>query len=420
MRAWLHSLGQLLALNRTVAVVLMAVLFFGLGEQLWEPFLGVYLAAIRAVKQEAVATATLLPATLAVIAAYACLRQLFEAACYMAGGQLTARLGDRGSLLLFGSISTAGYLLFLLAPWPAVAVVAALAILGWEPLAVPVTFTTVGATVDAKNRGMAFALQSIQKRLPKILGPLIAGWVLGWAERTSGSAEAGRIAGMHYLVLIALILGVVSLVLQYVYMPERKSVKSEVPLREVLHAFPPALRSLLLAELFTRWCDQLVREFVALYLLVVRQVPVEYVGALMALQHMTALVTYLPVGRLTRQTGQAPFVGLTFVFFALFPLVLVLVPDGGWLAVAFVVYGLREIGEPARKAMITSLLPEAVRARGVGMYWGLRSVGIAPAALVGALVWSQWGPTATFVTAFASGCLGAAVFYLLTRRLASG
>jgi MFS family permease len=413
-----RSLAGFLALNRTVAVVLLAVLFFGLGEQLWEPFLAVYLAAVRELKREAVATGVVTAAALWTVAAYSSLRQLFEAACYVGGGSLTARLGDRGSLLLFGTLSVLGYLLFLAAPLPAVAVAAALLILGWEPLATPVTFTTVGSTVAKSNQGMAFAVQSIQKRLPKILGPAIAGFVLGWAERAWQSKEAGRVAGMQVLVVAALVLGVVSLVLQFVYMPHRKSLPPGPGPVAVVRSFHPAVKSLLLAEVFTRWCDQLVREFVALYLLVVRQVPVEYVGLLMAVQHTTALLTYLPVGRLTRSAGLAPFVGLTFVFFALFPLVLVLVPDGWWLVLAFVVYGLREVGEPARKAMITSLMPEEVRARGVGLYWGLRSVAISPAALAGVPLWLAYGPEVAFVTAFGCGCVGAGVFYLLTRRLA--
>jgi hypothetical protein len=37
------SLTRLLALNRTVGIVLVAVLFFGLGEQLWSQFLPVLL-----------------------------------------------------------------------------------------------------------------------------------------------------------------------------------------------------------------------------------------------------------------------------------------------------------------------------------------------------------------------------------------
>ncbi|MFO0925961.1 MAG: hypothetical protein U0736_02855 [Gemmataceae bacterium] len=408
-----RSLADLLALNRTVAVVLLAVLFFGLGEQLWEPFLSVYLEAASELKRQAVRAGEVSASVLVLVGVYALLRNVFEAGCYVGGGGLTARLGDRGSLLLFGGLSTVGYLLFLVAPGPAVAIAGALLILGWEPLAVPVTFTTVGSTVDRSRQGMAFAVQSIQKRLPKILGPLIAGWVLEWAGRHAASVEAGRVAGMGWLVVMALALGLVSLAMQAVWMPHRKPPPDDAGLRQVVAAFPREIRSLWLAETFVRWGDQLVREFIPLYLVIVRQVPVGWVGVLMAIQHTTALLTYLPVGRLTRTTGLKPFVGLTFVFFALFPLALVTLPDGWGLVVAFVIYGLREIGEPARKAMITNGIPEAVRARGVGLYWGVRSVLIAPAGLAGAGLWLAFGPERSFVAAFASAAVGAALFYAL-------
>jgi predicted MFS family arabinose efflux permease len=413
------SLARLLALNRTVAVVLLAVLLFGLGAQLWEPFLSVYFADLRDVKRQAVEAGQLTAPVLWTIGFYSFARNLFEAGCYVGGGQLTARLGDRGSLLLFGALSVAGYVLFLVAPGPVAVTVAALLILGWEPLSVPVTFTTVGSTVDRAGQGMAFAVQSIQKRLPKIIGPLVAGYVLRWAESSWEVPQEGRVAGMRLLVVAALILGVISLGVQAWFMPSRKPPPPGPPAAQLLRSFHPTLKVLLVAEVFTRWCDHLVRDFVVIYLVLVRGVEVDRVGVLLAIQHATALITYLPVGRLTRSAGLQPFVGLTFVFFALFPLSLILAGDGWWLAVAFVVYGLREIGEPARKALITGLLPEDVRARGVGLYWGVRDLAMSPAALAGAGLWIAFGPKATFVTAFVSGCVGFFV-YLLARRWLSG
>jgi MFS family permease len=410
------SLAQFLALNRTVAVVLLAVLFFGLGEQLWEPFLSVYLdARARELRREAVAAGAVGALTLAVVGAYAALRNFFEGLCYLGGGHLTARLGDRGSLLLFGAVSVAGYLLFLPGPPPWLAVLAALLILGWEPLSVPATFTTVGSTVGLGGRGMAFALQSIQKRLPKVLGPLLAGFVLARAEQLAGSAEHGRVAGMRVLVAVALVLGLVSLAAQARWMPHRPPPEPGQAPRRVIAGAHPTLRRLWLAEVFKRWCDWMVRELAPLYLVLVRGVGVEQVGALLAVQHLTALLTYLPVGRLTRSAGLKPFIGVTFVFFALFPLALAVAPDGWGLVLAFVVNGLREVGEPARKALITTLLPEEVRARGVGLYWGLRAFAICPAALAGAAAWYAFGPTAMLLAASALGGVGAALFYLLCR-----
>src|SRR5262249_6761555 len=155
------------------------------------------------------------------------------------------------------------------------AVLAALLILGWEPLSVPVTFTTVGSTVAQHSQGMAFAIQSIQKRLPKILGPFIAGWVLAWTTHVLGSPQArtaagdgrraGPAAGMRILVAGSLLLGVTSLAVQLVWMPRRKPLLPGPSGLLILRGLHPTLKRLLVAEVFTRWCDWLVREFVVLY-----------------------------------------------------------------------------------------------------------------------------------------------------------
>ena len=413
------SLTSVLALNRAVGVVLVSVLFFGLGEQLWNPFCPAYLQAKLGAGH---AIAGVSVAALIAVGVYACLRNLFEAVCYVGGGQLTARLGDRGSLILFGVLTVGGYALFLVAGGPVIAIVATLLIVGWEPLSVPVTFTTVGATVTRSSQGMAFALQSIQKRLPKIVGPALAGFVLAAAAAHYGSREVGHVVGLRWLIAASLLLGLASLAIQLVWMPHHKPAPPGPGARAVVAQFPPALRRLLLAEVFTRWCDWLVREFVVLYLLGTRGVDVATVGLLFALQNVVALLTYLPVGRLTATVGLQPFIGLTFVFFALFPLSLAVAPDGWGLAAAFVVYGLREIGEPARKALITSLVPREVRAQGVGLYWGIRSVAVCWASLVGALVWVWLGPSVLLGLAFAFGVAGAVIYYALARepRPASG
>ncbi|HEY1859284.1 MAG TPA: MFS transporter [Gemmataceae bacterium] len=407
------TLAQFFALNRTVAVVLVAVFCFGLGEELWSPFLPVYLKdLLKPLDGNAVQTAT--RETLWLVGIYACLRNLFEGFCFLGGGHFTARLGDRGSLLLFGILTLTGYVLFLTFQSPIAVIGAALLILGWEPLSVPVTFTTVGSTVTVERRGMAFAVQSIQKRLPKILGPLVAGLVLGMAERWGGSPEAGRVGGMHWLVGAALALGVASIAIQLRWMPHREPPPPGPSLVEVWRQVPSVLRRLLIAEIFTRWCDWLIRELVVLYLVLERNVPLVETGFLLALQHTVALLTYLPIGQLTRKAGVGLFIGWTFVFFALFPLALLWTPTS-WIALAFVIYGLREVGEPARKALITSQMPEAVRARGVGLYWGLRSFAFCTAPLVGVVLWLKIRPEGLLYSAFALGCIGAAVFYLFCR-----
>ncbi|MBI3823945.1 MAG: hypothetical protein HY289_14850 [Planctomycetes bacterium] len=402
-----QRLARFLAINRTVGIVLVSVLLFGVGEQLWEPFVPLFLKSQSK-------TAELTPAVLWSIGIYAFLIQVFQGFCYIGGGQLTAWLGDRGSLMFFGLLTVGGYAIFLLIPHPAATIIACVLILGWESLSMPVTFTTVGATLEKERRGMAFAVQSIQKRLPKIIGPACIAGVIIFFRRDYGRDEA-RLAAMPYLVGTALLLGLASLAVQWYWMPHRPPPPVEGNYWHVLRQFPPNLRRLLLAEILTRWCDWLVRQFVVVYLATARGLEDFEIARLIVLQHCVALVTYLPIGRLSQTVGLQPFIGLTFVFFAIFPLVLVLMPTE-WMWLAFIVYGMREIGEPARKAMITTGMPESIRARGVGLYWGIRAFAICGAALVGAGLWQLGDPELLFSVAFAMGVLGTMVYYALCER----
>src|SRR5207244_8643615 len=110
-------------------------------------------------------------------------------------------------------------------------------------------------------------------------------------------------------------------------------------------------------------------------------------GVLVAVQTTTAIVSYIPVARFADRMGRKPFVMATFAAFALFPVAVVLAHDFATLVAAFVVGGLREIREPSRKALIVDLVQPSVRARSIGLYYLVRSVAIAPAAVVGGLLW---------------------------------
>jgi predicted MFS family arabinose efflux permease len=95
--------------------------------------------------------------------------------------------------------------------------------------------------------------------------------------------------------------------------------------------------------------------------------------------------------------------------FALFPLAVIAASSFPLLIVAFVVGGLREIGEPARKAMIVDFAQDNVRARSVGLYYLVRSLSITPAAAVGGLLWNIT-PEVPFIVAGIIGLFGTFVF----------
>lgn len=75
------------------------------------------------------------------------------------------------------------------------------------------------------------------------------------------------------------------------------------------------------------------------------------------------------------------------------------------LLAAYLVGGQREIGEPAREALIVDFSPPHLRGRSVGLYYLVRSPAIVPAGVMGAMLW-QIDPAVPFLRAAAVGLLG--------------
>jgi MFS family permease len=187
----------------------------------------------------------------------------------------------------------------------------------------------------------------------------------------------------------------------------------------VWQSFPRQLRWLLASDVFIRTCDAMVDVFLVLFAVNVIGISATRFGILVAVQAATAMIVYIPAAGIAARVGKKPFVTATFIAFALFPLVVVSSRSFGWLILAFIVGGLREIGEPARKALIIDLVTPSLRARSVGLYYLGRSLMIAPAAFVGGLLWSV-SPMLPFYFAGAIGFVGALLFVMTVDEAHAG
>jgi MFS family permease len=178
----------------------------------------------------------------------------------------------------------------------------------------------------------------------------------------------------------------------------------------VWQAFDGRLRRLLVADILARWAEGIPRVFVVIYCTRDLGLSALLFGWLMTVQRATNLIAYLPAIGLGGRPNRKPFVLTTFAFFALFPLVLATAAGFWGAVVAFVVAGMWEVGEPARKALIVDLAPQKVWGRAVGLYYLLRNLTVVPAALLGGLLWRTAGPQTMFYAAFAAGLTGFIVY----------
>jgi MFS family permease len=178
---------------------------------------------------------------------------------------------------------------------------------------------------------------------------------------------------------------------------------------------PPALRHLLAADILIRFCEQIPYAFVVIWAVGAPN-RTGYVnelqfGVLRTIEMATAMLIYIPVAYLADRTGKRPFVLLTFLFFTLFPIALYFSRGFAALAGAFVLRGLKEFGEPSRKALIMDLAPENQKAGTFGLYYLVRDIVVSLAAFGGAFLW-RISPEVNLFTAAACGALGTLWFAL--------
>jgi MFS family permease len=383
-------LRTFLGLERNIVVLLVALVLLGLGEELWSSFVPKYLEALGA--------------GVFVWTGYQALKDLLDAVYQYPGGVLADRLGRRRALVLFNLLAIIGYVLYLLSRHWSLFVLGTLFVAAWSSMSLPATFAVIGDNLGQKQRAIGFSVQSILKRVPIVIAPALGGWLL---------QRWGVVSGFRLGLAITIVLALGAMLFQQYFYREEWA-KRPLPasgLKSTFRTFQPGLRQLLVSDILARWAEGIPAALIVIYATTNLGATVALYGSLRGLQMLTAIVMYLPAGKLADRWGQSLFIALTFVFFALFPLTFALyswLPDTGvnaFLIVAFIVAGLREIGEPARKALIVDLAGEAHRGEVVGVYYLIRGLSVAAAPLLGGVLWTI-SPQLTFGTAGLLGIVG--------------
>lgn len=380
-----EKLVDYLSLERNVSIASAAVFLLGLGEELWKKFLPKYLEALGA--------------STPVIGLFGTAEDFVDAVYQYPGGWLADHLGRRRAFLIFVALASAGYLVYLASPsWPFVFAGLAL-VMVWQSMASPAIFAVIGDSLPRERRAMGFTLQSILKRVPIVVAPVAGGVLI---------ASLGIVKGVHAGLVITLMLAVLTtLLLSRVNITIRASRTTSIG--GVWRSFHSVLKRLLVSDVIIRTCEGMTGVLTILYVTNVQHFSVARYGTLVAIQMLTSILVYIPAGKIADRVGRKPFVVATFLSFALFPVAVMMASNFTFLILAFIVGGLREIGEPARKAMIVDFAQENIRARSVGLYYLVRSLSITPAAAVGGLLWNI-APQEPFVTAGIIGLVGTFVF----------
>lgn len=387
----LGRLAEFLGLRRSIVGLLSMVVLVGMGEHMAEQFLPLYLLALGG--------------GFISVGFLNGMDNLLGALYAFPGGYLSDKLGTKRALLLFNIVSMAGFLVVVLVPsWPMVLAAAAL-FLSWTAISLPATMSLVARVLPKNKRTMGVSVHSLVRRVPMALGPVIGGALI---------AVWGVELGVRLAFVGALAMAIVAAILQQWLIdddPPKDAATAAAernPLR--LWKFMSGdLRSLLVSDILVRFCEQIPYAFVVVWAVGTKEHPgpvtsVQF-GLLRSVEMATAILIYVPVAYLADRSHKKPFVVMTFLFFTFFPLMLFFCRSFPMLVAAFVLRGLKEFGEPTRKALIMDLAPEDRKAGIFGLYYLIRDVIVSVAAFGGAFLW-QSSPALNLMTAFAFGAMG--------------
>lgn len=394
MNFW-RRIADFFGLKRNLVVLLVAILVIGSGEELWMRFVPKYLQALGA--------------TVFIIGLFDALRTLLGAVYAYPGGVLVDRWGHRRAFLAFNIFSIAGYSLVLLIPHWAAVIAGMFLFLSWTCFSLPATFSLVGATLAANRHSMGIGLQSVIKRLPIMIAPIIGGILID---------RFGVISGVRIGLIVSIFLsGVTILVQRQLREPSAPSVvrSDRWTFWQSLRGFNAPLRRLLLSDILVRFCERIPYAWVVIYAMDDIGVSAKQIGILTTVEMLVATLCIIPASHFADKHGREPFILGTFVFFSLFPLALWLSNSFTLLLLAFAIRGLKEFGDTSRKALIIGYCAPERRGQMIGAYYLVRDLLVSLAAILGAWLW-KLGPATNFSGAALFGACGTAFYLFALRR----
>ena len=406
MKEKLKKAVEFLGLNRSIAGLLSMCILVGMGEHMAEQFLPEYLVVLGA--------------GFISVGVLNAMDNLLGALYSYFGGYVTDRYGAKKSLLIFNLIAMAGFLLVIAFPSWIVVLLAAALFLSWTAISLPATMDLVSKVLPKNKRTMGVSMHSLIRRIPMALGPVVGAFFI---------SRYGVVAGIRIAFIISTGFALIATILQQVLIVDDGKTKQSSSfgfVQMVKDIFPlwrqmsPQLKNLLVSDILIRFCEQIPYAFVVIWAIGTDKIagfvnPLQF-SVLRIIEMATAIIIYIPVAYFADKVGKKPFVIATFVFFSFFPLVLMFSKSFFVLSLAFLLRGLKEFGEPSRKAMIMDLAPEGKKAAMFGLYYLLRDTIVSIAAFGGGFLWVI-SPQTNLITAFCFGVAGTVYFSIFGRDM---
>lgn len=386
--------GYFAGLSRNTYLLALASLFADISTEMLYPILPIFLTGT-------------LGATATVVGIIDGIAQAVQNVVQGFSGWLSDKLQKRKGIALVGYAlaAIAKPLIGLSTGWLGVLAARSLDRLGAGVRSAP-RDALVAASADEQSRGKAFGLEGVGDNLGAFLGPLVTLALVALAAVT-----------LPTIFFIAFVPGLLATLM--VLLVKEKPVEAHAKAKLDVHLgrFPKRYWVYLgVTAIFG-----IGNSSNAFLILRTHDLGVSLTLTILiyALFNLVAAIASYPAGYLSDRLGRRNVLLVSFLIFLIVYAGFGLTTDSVLLGFLFAFYGLYQgIFRSVGKALASDLVPEELRASGVG--WYMTTVGITGlvASIVGGVLWSNVGPTATFLYGAGSALAGSlALVFLVPGRI---
>src|SRR3989454_2872541 len=163
-----------------------------------------------------------------------------------------------------------------------------------QAMAPPAMFATIGDALPREKRAMGFTVQSMLKRIPMVVSPLVGGAMIG---------AIGLQKGIRTGLLVTLVLAALAgALLASLRLPA--AARDTVRMSGVWDSFHPTLKRLLASDIVIRMCEGMAGIFLVFFVTDVSGGTIPQDRVLVALQLMTAILIYVPSANVAARVGR--------------------------------------------------------------------------------------------------------------------
>lgn len=274
----------------------------------------------------------------------------------------------------------------------------------------------IGTTAPFASKATFMGIYGATLAIARSLGTLMSGFIadnLGYDWNFFVSASISVIAGL------LLFGGLRKIPLARLRPPLQSSPTSELPARKVSYGYRPFIIQCVVAAL--AFLGSGVISFLPLLATQVVGVQATQVGILFTIGNLSGAALLIPLGRLADRRGKRVLMIIGLVVSAIGLAGCASASNFGWLTGYFVINSVGQaMFSPAAVALLSDTVPFAWQSTAMGVYGACEDAGVIAGSALGGVVWTEWGPPATFILGAISFGLGALICFSLIREKSPG